>query len=58
MLLEDLAADEVAPGLWRTRVRMANRGAFPTNDTNGDIGLRERLAPRAEFHPADGVERV
>jgi murein tripeptide amidase MpaA len=53
---EEPTADEVAPGLWRIRLRVANRGAFPTHVTKRGAGLSRLRPVRVEFHPAEGVE--
>jgi hypothetical protein len=53
---EEPTADQVAPGVWRIRVRVANRGAFPTHVTNRGRGLSRLRPVRVQFHPAEGVE--
>jgi hypothetical protein len=56
VVLEDLTVDRVAASIYRVRVRIANRGKFPTHITNKGKGLRRLRTVRVEFHPMDGVE--
>ena len=55
VLIEDLRAERVGPDVYRIRVRVANRGEFPTHITNKGRTLRRLRPVRVEFHPADGV---
>jgi hypothetical protein len=53
--LEDLRVDAVAAGVFRIRVRVANRGEFPTHISNRGRGLRRFPPVRVEFQAAEGV---
>ena len=53
LVLEDLQVEAVGGRVYRIRVRVANRGTFPTHVTNKGRSLRRMRPVRAEFH-ADG----
>jgi hypothetical protein len=54
--LEDLEAKPLGCGLWRVRVRVANRGAFPTHITQRGAKLRRLQPVRVEFRIGKGME--
>jgi hypothetical protein len=56
LVLEDLSVDPIEGSVYRVRVRVANRGGFPTHVTEKGKGLRRLRPVRVEFHPASGVE--
>ena len=53
--IEEPLAEQVAPGIWRVRLRVANRGQFPTNVTEKGKGLRRLPPVRVALHLAEGV---
>ncbi len=58
LVLEDLRVDKVGEDMHRIRVRVANRGAFPTNITNKGLGLRRLQPVRVRFSPAARVKML
>ena len=56
--LEDLQVDAVGGQVYRIRVRVVNRGEFPTNVTQKGRLLRRLQPVQVEFHPANGVESL
>ena len=55
IVLEDVSVDAVGGSVYRIRVRVANRGEFPTHVTNEGKGLRRLRPVHVEFHPVEGV---
>ncbi|MBM3211341.1 hypothetical protein FJZ33_03910 [Candidatus Poribacteria bacterium] len=54
--LEDLQVDFMGENIYRIRLRVANRGEFPTHISNKGRNLRRLRPVRLEFHPVDGVK--
>jgi len=55
VVLEDVRVDAVGGSVYRVRVRVANRGEFPTHITNKGKSLRRLHTVRVEFYSAVGV---
>jgi hypothetical protein len=56
VVIEAPQAEAVGGDVYRIRVRVANRGEFPTNVSNKGLGLRRLKGVRADFVPVEGVE--
>jgi len=56
IVLDDVQVDAFDGKIYRIRVRVANRGEFPTNISNKGRNLRRVRPVRIEFNPADGVQ--
>jgi hypothetical protein len=56
--IEDVSAECVEGGIWRVRLRVANRGQFPTHITAKGRSLRRLQPVRVEFTAGNGVERL
>jgi len=56
VVIEDPQAEAVGGGVYRIRVRVANRGEFPTHVSNKGRELRRLKGVRVDFVPAKGVE--
>jgi len=56
VVIESSHAEAVGGHVYRIRVRVANRGEFPTHVSNKGRGLRRLKGVRVDFVPAKGVE--
>lgn len=56
--VEDVSAECVGGDVWRVRLRVANRGQFPTHVSAKGRSLRRLQPVRVEFSPGAGVERL
>jgi hypothetical protein len=56
IILEDVKADNVGGNLFRIRVRIANRGEFPTHVSNKGRSLRRLRPVRVELYTSEGIE--
>ena len=56
VVIEGPQAEAVGGGVYRIRVRVANRGEFPTHVSNKGRELRRLKGVRVDFVPAKGVE--
>ena len=54
--LEDVNVDAVDHSVHRIRIRVANRGEFPTHISKRGMSLPRPSTVRVEFHPAKDVE--
>jgi len=55
VVLEEVKAEKVAPGVHRIRATVANRGQLPTNVSNRGAKLKRLKQVRVEFTPGRGV---
>jgi hypothetical protein len=58
VVIESPEAEAVGGDVYRIRLRVANRGEFPTNVSNKGLGLSRLEGVRVEFLPAEGVEML
>jgi hypothetical protein len=56
--IEDATAEPIEGNVWRVRLRVANRGQFPTHITTKGRSLRRLQPVRVEFAAGRGVERL
>jgi hypothetical protein len=56
VVLEDVQVEPVGGQVFRIRVRVANRGEFPTNVSNKGRNLRRIMPVRVEFNSVEGVK--
>jgi hypothetical protein len=56
IVLDNVQVDDVGGQVYRIRLRVANRGEFPTYVSNKGRNLRRLKSVRIEFNPAEGVQ--
>jgi hypothetical protein len=58
VVVEDLRVDRYDTSVYRIRLRVVNRGQFPTHVTNKGKSLRRFRPVKVSFVPGNGVELV
>ncbi|MBD3184470.1 hypothetical protein GF312_19460 [Candidatus Poribacteria bacterium] len=56
IIMEDAKVDTVGENIYRIRVRIANRGEYPTHISSKGRNLRRLRPVRVEFHPCEGIK--